>query len=173
MPEHDPASGQDRSFGPISSRRAGAETIESLEALSESVRKANELALDILQMRPLDALALRHIAQGAEGDSFISPKTLGSSLRISSAAVTKLIDRLVESGKVTRQPNPRDRRSIVLVPAATVAHDLAQAYRNIHSPLVDVIDGLSDDELATVTRFASHLANALTATSERAAASGK
>jgi DNA-binding MarR family transcriptional regulator len=137
------------------------EAIRSLQALSESVSRANEFALNRLQMRSMDALALRQISLGAKNMSPISPKALNATLRISSAAVTKLIDRLVERGRVTRQPNPNDRRSVVLVPCPTVEDDLARAYGNIESPVVAVMASLTDGELAAVTEFASRLSRAL------------
>lgn len=147
-----------------------AEAIKSLGDLGESVRQANELALGRLRMRPLDALALREISLGAERENFISPKALSASLRITSAAITKLVDRLVDTGRVTRQPNPTDRRSVILVPSATVADDLARAYEKIDSPLISVINGLTDIQLAAVTHFASRLTNALNAEATETAA---
>ncbi|TWS19539.1 MarR family transcriptional regulator [Tsukamurella asaccharolytica] len=40
---------------------------------------------------------------------------LGRSLRISSAATTYLVDRLIKSGHIRREPHPTDQRSTVLL----------------------------------------------------------
>jgi DNA-binding MarR family transcriptional regulator len=161
VPDEDTASVLEPVVGPTQHPPRATEAIRSLEALSASVSRANEFALNRLQMRSLDALALRQISLGARNESPISPKTLNATLRISSAAVTKLIDRLVERGRVTRQPNPKDRRSIVLVPCPTVEDDLARAYGNIDSPVAAVMGSLTDGELSAVTEFASRLSQAL------------
>jgi DNA-binding MarR family transcriptional regulator len=161
VPDQDTVLGLNHVVGPAQRPPSATEAIRSLEALSESVSRANEFALNRLEMRSLDALALRQISLGARNKSPISPKALNSTLRISSAAVTKLVDRLVERGRVTRQPNPKDRRSVVLVPCPTVEDDLARAYGNIESPVVAVMASLTDGELAAVTEFASRLARAL------------
>jgi DNA-binding MarR family transcriptional regulator len=163
VPREDATHTQDQSRDAALQPVTASEAIRSLEALSESVRKANEFALNTLRMKSLDALALRVISRGAETQSPINPKTLGGVLRISSAAVTKLIDRLVEMGKVTRQPNPVDRRGVILVPDPAVAGDLARAYDKIDSPVFAVLNDLTDVELSAVTQFAASLASALDA----------
>ena len=139
----------------------GAAAIASLQALSDSVHDADEHALRMLRMLPIDALALRHLVQAHRDDRTVNATQLARVLRLSTAGITKLIDRLVRDGRVRREPNPKDRRGIIVTPVQTAEEDLARAYGHIHTPLIDVINGLSDDEASAVRRFASRLADAL------------
>ncbi|PYY32609.1 hypothetical protein DEJ25_05680 [Curtobacterium sp. MCPF17_011] len=140
---------------------AGAAALASLQSLSDSVHDADEGALRALQMRPIDALALMHLVDAGRIERFLSPTDLALRLRLSTAGVTKLVDRLFRDGRVERRPHVHDRRRVVLVPTATASADLARAYGHIHTPVTAVIDELSDDEAAVVGRFAARLADAL------------
>ncbi|PZE86933.1 hypothetical protein DEI91_01125 [Curtobacterium sp. MCBD17_032] len=146
---------------------AGAAAIEALQALSDSVHDADEQALRALQMRPVDAVALLHLVEAGRTERFLSPTELAAKLRLTTAGVTKLVDRLSGAERVERRPNPRDRRSVVLVPTESATADLTRAYGHIHTPLITVIDELSDDEAAVVTRFASRFADAIRRAGER------
>lgn len=140
---------------------AGASALEGLQALSDSVHESDERALQALQLRSIDALALQQLVQaGSEGRS-LNPTQLSGLLRLTTAGVTKLVDRLVHAGRAERRPNPDDRRGIVVVATETARDDLARAYGHIHAPVIEVIDGLSDEEAGVIGRFAERLARAL------------
>jgi len=140
---------------------AGAAAIASLEVLGESVHAADDAALRQLDLRSTDALALQHVVQAAAADRPLSPTALASRLRITTAAVTKLVDRLSRAGRAERQPNPRDRRGIVVVPSAGAPDELDRAYGRITAPLVRIVDELTDDEAEVVARFADRLGAAI------------
>ncbi|WP_420368093.1 MarR family winged helix-turn-helix transcriptional regulator [Curtobacterium sp. L1-20] len=140
---------------------AGAAAILSLEALSDSVHDADEQALRALGMLPVDALALRHLVLARRDGRAVKPTQLARILHLSTAGITKLIDRLVRDGRAERQPNPVDRRSVIVTAAGTAEQDLARAYGHVRAPLIETIDALSEDEVTAVQRFASLLADAL------------
>jgi DNA-binding MarR family transcriptional regulator len=139
----------------------GAAALVSLQALSDSVHDADEQALRDLQMLPVDALALRHLVQAHQEGRTVNPTELARTLRLSTAGITKLVDRLVRDGRAERRPNPKDRRGIVVLPAGTAVDDLARAYGHLRSPVIAAIDALSTAEAGAVERFASRLAAAL------------
>ncbi|PYY56497.1 hypothetical protein DEJ17_10835 [Curtobacterium sp. MCSS17_011] len=139
----------------------GAAAIASLQALSDSVHDADEQALRTLGMLPIDALALRHLVLARREGRTVNPTQLARALRLSTAGITKLIDRLVRDGRAERRPNPADRRGIIVTAAGSAEQDLARAYGHIHAPLIETIDALSVDEATAVRRFASRLAEAL------------
>lgn len=140
---------------------AGAAAIAGLQSLSDAVHDADEQALRKLRMSSTDALALMHLVQAAQREDLLTPTRLARLLKVSSAAITKLIDRLADAGQVERRPNPRDRRGTVIVPIGSATEDVAQAYGHVYGPVVAVMDELTDDEAATVGRFAESLAKAL------------
>jgi len=139
----------------------GLAAIASLQALSDSVHDADERALRDLQMLPVDALALRHLVQAHQEGRSVNPTELARTLRLSTAGITKLVDRLVRDGRAERRPNPKDRRGIVVLPSGTAVDDLARAYGHLRSPVIAAIDALSAAEAGAVERFASRLAAAL------------
>jgi len=139
----------------------GIAAMGSLQALSDSVHDADEQALRDLQMLPVDALALRHLVQAHQEGRTVNPTELARTLRLSTAGITKLVDRLVRDGRAERRPNPKDRRGVVVVPAGTAVDDLARAYGHLRSPVIAAIDALSAAEAGAVERFASRLAAAL------------
>ncbi|WIE85106.1 MarR family transcriptional regulator [Curtobacterium sp. MCPF17_021] len=139
----------------------GAAAIASLQALSDSVHEADEQALRTLGMLPIDALALRHLVLAEREGRMVNPTQLARALRLSTAGITKLIDRLVRDGRAERRPNAADRRGIIVTAAGSAEQDLARAYGHIEAPLIETIDALSVDEATAVRRFAARLADAL------------
>ncbi len=158
--EADPRRGSDV-FGRQPRTAEGAAALASLQALSDSVHEADEQALRTLGMLPVDALALRHLVLAHRDGRLVNATQLARVLRLSTAGITKLIDRLVRDGRAERQPNPRDRRGIIITATASAEQDLARAYGHVESPLIATIDALSADEVTAVRRFASRLAEAL------------
>lgn len=140
---------------------SGAAAAAALQTLSRRLKEADERALRLLGVGPLDARALLHIVQSERNGAVVRPSDLVVELHVTSAAVTKLVDRLVTAGHLDRLPNPRDRRGVILVPAGAVAAELDDVYRRIHGPLVDVVDAFPDAELEVIARFASRLSDAL------------
>jgi DNA-binding MarR family transcriptional regulator len=139
----------------------GVAAVTSLQALSSSVHEAEQQALQVLHARSSDALALQHLVMAGETGRFLTPSQLARLLKLSSAAITKLVDRLVGAGRVERRPNPEDRRGVVVVPVGTAHQDVAAAYGPIHGPVVDVINELTDAEAKVVARFAARLAEVI------------
>jgi DNA-binding MarR family transcriptional regulator len=139
----------------------GTAAIASLQTLSDTVHDADEQALRELGMLPIDALALRHLVLAQRSGETVNATQLARALRLSSAGITKLIDRLVRSGRVERHPNPNDRRGVIIALAGTAEQDLARAYGHIQTPLITVVDELSAEEASVIQRFASRLADAI------------
>lgn len=82
-----------------------------------------------------------------------SIKNLSETLGMSSSAVTQFVDSLVQSGYVTRQENPKDRRStqITLSPKG-MKHIAATKDKRIIE-MADLFDALSDSELEEYARL--------------------
>jgi DNA-binding MarR family transcriptional regulator len=162
--EHDVQDGPERGPGLFPERprtAAGARALAGLQALSDSVHESDEVALQALGMRSIEALALQQLVQADGEGRRLNPTQLSGLLRLTTAGVTKLVDRLVRAGRAERRRNPEDRRGIVVVPTESARSDLARAYGHVHGPVIRVIDDLTDDEATAVGRFADRLAAAL------------
>jgi len=83
---------------------------------------------DSMGMGETDLLAVRYLLQAQRAGRIVKPKDLAAYLKISSASTTILIDRLVKSNHVRRDPHPTDRRAVLveLTPSATVAMSAMQ-----------------------------------------------
>lgn len=82
-----------------------------------------------------------------------TPAQLAAATRLSPAAVSRMVDRLVERGFVARSPDPDDRRRVVITVTpewGAVARDAAGPHRRANQ---EVMRGFSEDERRTVLRW--------------------
>ncbi|WAC66061.1 MarR family transcriptional regulator [Agrococcus sp. SL85] len=102
-----------------------------------------------LGVNATDLAAMEHLI----ADGPLPPGELSRRLAISTASTTVVIDRLVDAGHAHREPNPRDRRSVLVVAAPA---SIARAASKL-MPLVLEIDRALDDfepgERAAIARY--------------------
>ena len=82
-------------------------------------------------------------------------------LDTSSATVTNVVERLVTRGYVTRVEHPSDRRAHFLVPTDEAIQRIDKAFAAHHEAIVEVIDGLDDDEAEGAAAVLVRIADAL------------
>ncbi|WP_417218343.1 MarR family winged helix-turn-helix transcriptional regulator [Arthrobacter sp.] len=76
-----------------------------------------------LKTNDTDFQAMQHLLQTGP----LSPSALATQLHLTTAAVTSVIDRLVQAGHVRRVPHPSDRRRIVVEPTeSSIREAMAQ-----------------------------------------------
>ncbi len=88
----------------------------------------------------------------------LGPSTAGelaTHTGLTTGAITGVVDRLVKAGYVQREPNPRDRRSVIVTRLANPASDRQAA--EVFTPLGQAIADLSAQyqpaELAAISRY--------------------
>lgn len=83
----------------------------------------------------------------------MTPKALGNILSITTGSVTAMVDRLEAKGFMVREPNPSDRRSVLLhlSPAGTDA--MQWATEHFAEAAKAVIQGSSDDAVSSIAVF--------------------
>lgn len=93
--------------------------------------------------------ALGHVRHAGH----LTPSDLAMRLRLTTPAVTALIDRLEQRGMVRRQPNPADRRSLLvtLTPAGVAAYN--GAFAELTEVAGSALDGLAEVEVDAVRHF--------------------
>jgi DNA-binding MarR family transcriptional regulator len=107
------------------------------------------------RMRPTEVHALVAIATAESCGRPATPGALAQSLRLTTGAITGVVDRLVRSGHVRREADTADRRRIRLAcsdPGREVARDLIGT---LGAHATAVVAGLSTEELTVVDRFLS------------------
>lgn len=73
---------------------------------------------------------------------------------LTTGALTRLIDRLERAGYVRREPNPRDRRSVLVVPIGErLARDMAPLYAPLERDLTELYARYSEEELSLLADF--------------------
>jgi DNA-binding MarR family transcriptional regulator len=98
-----------------------------------------------------DLLALEHLEEtGTDG---LSPRDLGDALRLTSGAVTGVIDRLERTGWVTRRPHEHDRRSVRVVLSDTARAEGARVVGRYERELDELVARLEPQAQAIVCGF--------------------
>jgi len=146
--------------------RRSADAAADLASVPAPVTPADRIVLEI---RKFIAAAIFFNAQAAEkvglgltdmqtihmlqlyGSS--TPSRLAAATGLSSGGVTVALDRLEKAGYIRRQPNPADRRSLLvtLIPSSLVK--LAELYEGVESETRRLLATLPQRDLEAVIRF--------------------
>lgn len=116
---------------------------------------------DSMGMGETDLLALRYLLRAQTSGDRVGPKDLSRVLGITTASTTSLIDRLVGSGHVRREPHPTDRRSLVIVPTVETDAEVRATLGDMHRRMMAVAEDLSAEEARTVVSFLRRMSEAL------------
>lgn len=120
-----------------------------------------------------DLLALRYLFEAEAAGDFMKPKDLGDKLGITSASMTTLIDRLVKSGHVRREPHPTDRRALVLKATPGSDQEVRHTLGGMHRRMMDAAFSLNAEESKIVVAFLEHMREALDTIDEDAPEEGQ
>jgi DNA-binding MarR family transcriptional regulator len=146
-------------------RRAtrAVDVLNALRRYRQSETAMRRRTRESMKMGETDLLALQFLLRRAKEGVPIGPRDLSAYLQISSASTTVLIDRLVRSGHVERQPHPSDRRALLLVPTVATDDEVRQTLGQMHSRMLAAAESLRPDELETVVRFLDGMRDAVDA----------
>lgn len=150
-------------YSALPESREGVGVVTALQDLGDVARQAEDRAVIALGMNPGDVLATRYLLQAERDGEELTPTDLATLLGMTTAAASKLVDRLVSAGRAERLPDPDDKRAKIVAPTSAARADIHATYALIHEPLVEVVNGLTADEASAVTRFLMRLSSALAA----------
>lgn len=91
----------------------------------------------------------------------LSPTLLSRGLMLSSAGMTKRLDRLEEQGLVRRRPDPGDRRGVIVELTAAGRRLVDQVVAANTEAETDIVAGLSEEERQSLTALLRKLLRAL------------
>jgi DNA-binding MarR family transcriptional regulator len=77
---------------------------------------------------------------------------------LTTGAITRLIDRLEQAGYVRREPDPRDRRRVLVRPVRERGPEIARYFEPLGQAMAALYARYSDAELALVLDFARQAA---------------
>lgn len=112
-----------------------------------------------MELGERDMHALRFIMAGQRAGLVVTPAMLAAHLDVTTAAVTKLLDRLQAGGHVVRDPHPSDRRAMAL---HVTEETMVRARHTVgvpHARRFASAARLSSAERDTVVRFLHDLAD--------------
>ena len=83
-----------------------------------------------------------------------TPGQLLEATGLSSGAITGIVDRLERAGYAKREPNPKDRRSLLIRPLrqAELARKIGPAFEGLRGAMEQVIGGYAPAERALIER---------------------
>ena len=119
----------------------------------------NSLMSD-LKIKSNDLSALRFVLDESVHGS-VSPRALGAHLGITSASTTALVNRLEHAGYLRREPDPNDRRALVLHTTQAAKALLESSLQRQVTALLTAAGSFSGEELAVVERFLASVTEAL------------
>lgn len=134
--------------------RAALESVISadLRALTAESEQIGQRFAGSNNVRSTDFRALLHIMVAETAGTPISPSELRQRMGLSGAAITYLVDRLIESGHVRREAHASDRRKVTLR-YAELGLDTARAFFTpLQSHTQRALAEVSDADLQTAHR---------------------
>lgn len=122
---------------------------EASRALQAAVDALDEAVAGLLDVNRTDLRCLDELLQVGEA----GPAWLAERLRLTSGSTTTLLDRLERAGYITRSPDPRDRRKIVIRPTPLVLRRAQEVYGPIATEGAQALERFTADELGVVLRY--------------------
>lgn len=146
------------------SDRADPGPIDLLNALRDY--RSSEAAMrrrtrTSMGMGETDLLALRYLLEAEHQGRSVSPKELAAWLGVTSASMTALIDRLVASGNVRREPHPSDRRALILRPTPGSDQEVRSTLGGMHARMIDVARSFDAEETKVIIDFLRRMQSAV------------
>ncbi|MCK0118253.1 DNA-binding MarR family transcriptional regulator [Isoptericola sp. CG 20/1183] len=111
------------------------DAVRGFRRADESMRQRASRDMD---MNVIDLRALRYVIESEQSGTPVTPRMLTAQLDISTAATTKLVDRLCRSGHLERQPHPTDRRSVVVRATGGAHHEVRERLGSMHSRMLEI-----------------------------------
>lgn len=112
-----------------------------------------------MNLNETDMKALRFLAVAKNEGRLVTARMLADHLGISSASMTKLLDRLEAAGHIERAPHPNDRRALVINIAGRTHEDVRDTVGRTHARRFGVVAALTPAEREIVIRFLGELAD--------------
>ncbi|USX55544.1 MarR family winged helix-turn-helix transcriptional regulator [Lentzea sp. HUAS12] len=129
------------------------EVLDQVRAVAAVTTRLGDAFAQATGLNRTDATALAMVMDaGAAGDD-IGPSQLARQLRVTTAATTTLVDRLVAAGHLERVPDPSDRRRLVLRITTSALSEGREFFGSVNTALLTATSGFTADELDVVARY--------------------
>jgi DNA-binding MarR family transcriptional regulator len=136
------------------------QVVRVLDAIREWRDAEQRLSLESrndMQLGENDMKALRFLVLCKNQNIVATPGALADHLAVSSAATTKLLDRLEAAGHIQRSPHPTDRRAITITITQSTHEQVRDTVGKTHAHRFEAAARLSPEERELVIRFLKDL----------------
>jgi DNA-binding MarR family transcriptional regulator len=121
------------------------------ELMSES-DQIGRLFATTHDVRPTDFRALLHVMVAEDAGQPMTSGDLSHRMGLSGAAITYLVDRLIESGHLRRDSHPADRRKVILRYSESGRDTARSFFTPLAAHVRSAFEGLTDADLAAAHR---------------------
>lgn len=139
-----------------------SEVMAALGRLRDAEQVVTEASQRYMRLGRTDMRALHFLIVAKHQDAVITPGAIAAHLGISSAATTKLLDRLEEAGHIVRAPHPTDRRALAIHVTDETRADAMRTVGRLQARRFHAAARLSAAERDVVIRFLDDMTAELT-----------
>ena len=146
------------------SRNLGREMATAVITFHETV--ARKLSMSAAESRCLGVLNDLEVA---------TPGQLAQATGLTTGAITGIVDRLEKAGYAKREPNPDDRRSLLvrIMQPEKIAQTLGPIYGSLSVAMTDMSAQYTPEQLEVIGRYLTQTTEVLRAETEKLKAGGK
>ena len=145
-------------------RATGRETqqvVDLVRAVAVAVNRLGEEFASTTGLHRTDAAALAMVMEASAGGTDIGPSQLARQLRITTAATSTLVDRLVKAGHLERVADTSDRRRLTLRITDSARHAGREFFGPVNTALLTAAGAFTAGELEVVARFLDEMRDAV------------
>lgn len=139
-----------------------ASVMEALGGLRDAELRLSQASRRYMRLNDTDMRALHYLIVCANRDLVATPSGIAHHLGISTAATTKLLDRLENGGHIQRSPHPTDRRALAITITAETRHAAMETVGRQQAKRFYAAARLSPEERDVVIRFLADMTEEIT-----------
>jgi DNA-binding MarR family transcriptional regulator len=129
-------------------RRLIEQILDRLLLMGSDADRLTRAAAAFNQLNRTDLRALQALRGGG-----MPAGSLARTLGVTSGATTRVIDSLVASGHVAREPDPTDRRRVLVRLTPAAENQVDRTFEQLRADTRALLETFGDAELATIARF--------------------
>lgn len=156
----------DRTGVPPEELKQIAQVMESLAGLREAEQTLSQASRRYMRLNETDMRALHYLIVCANRNLVATPGGIAHHLSVSTAATTKLLDRLEQGGHITRAPHPTDRRALQISITPETRHAAMETVGRQQAKRFYSAARLTPAEREVVIRFLTDMTEEITLTDE-------
>ncbi|MCR8548682.1 MarR family transcriptional regulator [Salipiger sp. P9] len=127
------------------------------EALLRFMQQIEAVYEHSAQSSEIHSTDFRAICLMGEHNAPMSPTEIGHALGLTSGAVSALLLRLEAAGLISREPNPKDRRGVLISLDERAAAQALRDYTELRVHYTQITDEFSAEELEVVARYLENI----------------